>query len=279
MRPARFCLALACLSLPAAARAQTAGAPPPPPWETAAPAPAPAPAPALRTPGAPPAVSAIDTEGDGSTALARLQGTLAWFEGNQRSMRLAVGITGIAAGAAAIVTGAVLIDRGRRNDEIYGLMIGAGGFGMILGSAIGFFLNDPLQPVRDALEASAGAGFTPAQRVAAAEAEWARRAERSRRFRRIGGSVVLGLGAVVMGGGVALALTRESSSSSTTLHASGTLAIVTGALSAAAGAGSLFAPDPLEQSWEVYRRARGIGVDLAVAPVPGGAVATVGGVF
>lgn len=276
MRPAGFCLALACLSLPAAARAQTAGAPPPPPWETAARAPATLPA--LRTPGAPPAVSAIDPEGDGSTALARLQGTLAWFEGNQRSMRLAVGITGIAAGAAAIVTGAVLIDRGRRNDEIYGLMIGAGGFGMILGSAIGFFLNDPLQPVRDALEASAGAGFTPAQRVAAAEAEWARRAERSRRVRRIGGSVVLGLGAVVMAGGVALALTRESGSA-TTLHATGTLAIATGALSAVAGAGILFAPDPVEQSWEVYRRARGIGVDLAVAPVPGGAMAAVGGVF
>lgn len=275
MRPAGFCLALACLSLPAAARAQAAGAPPPAPWETAAPIPA------LRTPGvpvAPPAAQSTDAEGDGATALTRLQGTLAWFEGNQRSMRLAVGITGIAAGAAAMVTGGLLFDRGRRNDDIYGLAIGAGGFGMILGSAIGFFLNDTLQPVREALEASSGAGFTPAQRVAAAEAEWARRAERSRRFRRIGGPVVLGLGAVLMAGGVALVLTREGSSS-TTLHATGTLAIATGALSAVAGAGILFAPDPLEQSWEVYRRARGIGVDLAVAPVPGGAMAAVGGVF
>jgi hypothetical protein len=176
------------------------------------------------------------------------------------------------------LTGALLIDRGRRNDEVYGIAIGAGGFGMILGSAIALFLSDPLQPVRATLETSARGGFTPAQQLAAAEAEWGRRAERSRRVRRIGGPIVIGLGALMAGGGAALLIARGSSSATTT-YAIGTMALASGGLAAVAGAGILFTPDPVEQGWEVYRRTRGIGVDLALAPVPGGAMAAVGGVF
>jgi len=82
----------------------------------------------------------------------------------------------------------------------------------------------------------------------------------------------------MMAGGTALLFTRESGSA-TTYHATGTIALAGGALTAVSAAGILFSPDPLEQSWEVYRRTRGIGVDLALAPVPGGAMAGVSGTF
>lgn len=271
MRPARFCLALALVALPAAARAQTAEVPPPP-WETAA-----LPAPA-RPLGPPRALQAADPEAEGGASLARLRSTLAWFEGNHRSMRLSMGITGIVAGAAAMVTGGLLLDRDRRNDAVYGMAIGAGGLGVIVGSSINLAMGDMLQPVRDSLEASERAGLSPADRLAAAEAEWARRADRSRRFRRVGGPILLGLGGLMLAGGMALLISRAGGSE-TLAYATGTMGITGGALTAVAGAGILFAPDPLEQSWEVYRRARGIGVDLALAPVPGGAMAGVSGTF
>jgi len=82
----------------------------------------------------------------------------------------------------------------------------------------------------------------------------------------------------MMAGGTALLLTRESGSS-TINHATGALALTSGSLFAVSGAGILFSPDVMEQSWEVYRRTRGIGVDLALAPVPGGAMAGVSGMF
>lgn len=259
----RFCLALACATAPAVASAQTAAVPPPP-WETGV--------------QSPPQVAVADGEGEAERALARLRGTLAWFEGNHHSMRLAMGISGIAAGAASIVVGSLLIDRDKRNDFLYGLAIGSGGLGMIIGSAVTLAFNDFLQPVRDSLAASAQRGFTPDHSLGLAEAEWGRRAERSRRFRRIGGPIIIGLGVALMAGGTALLFTRESGSS-TLNHATGTIVLLSGALSATSGAGILFAPDPLEQSWEVYRRTRGIGVDLALAPVPGGAMAGVSGTF
>ncbi len=276
MRSLRFCLSLGCLALPAVASAQTAAVPPPP-WETAAP-PAPTAPPPPRPRVAPAAAQVTDGESDEARALARLRSTLVWFEGNHQSMRLAMGISGIVAGAAGVVTGGLLLDQGRRNDVIYGLGIAGGGLGMILGAALTLVFNDALQPVRDSLTASAASGFTPGQTLAAAEAEWARRAERNRRFRRIGGPISIGLGVALMAGGTALLFTNERGSS-TLNHATGTFALVTGAFSVMSGAGIIFSPDPLEQSWEVYRRTRGVGVDLALAPVAGGAMVGVSGTF
>jgi len=261
------------------ASAQTAAVPPPP-WETGVQSPplGAATPPPPRTLVAPSTARVVDGEGEAERALARLRSTLVWFEGNHHSMRLAIGISGIAAGAAGVVVGGLLLDKGRRNDITYGLAIGAGGLGMLIGSAVTLAMSDFLQPVRDALTSSAQRGASPGRSLAVAEAEWGRRAERSRRFRRIGGPIIIGLGVALMAGGTALLLTRESGSS-TLNHATGTLALLSGALSATSGAGILFAPDPLEQSWEVYRRTRGIGVDLALAPVPGGAMAGVSGTF
>jgi hypothetical protein len=198
------------------------------------------------------------------------------FGEQHRSTRLAVGIAGIVAGTAGMLTGVLLIERSERLDRHYGLAIGAGGLGMILGSAIGLALQDPFRSLREALETSASRGLTPAQRLAFAEREWARIAQRSRWTRRTAASIMIALGAVGMGSGIGMLLLRDSSPS-TAWYATGTAALSLGAFAAVAGAGILVAPDPLEQTWEVYRRTRGLGVGFGA--LPNGVWGAVEGVF
>ena len=117
------------------------------------------------------------------------QGTLAWFEATSINAARRPGSPASWRSAAAILTSAVPDRPQWLARQIYGLMIGARASKDDPRSAVGFFLNDPLQPSRRALETSANAELraTPS---AIAAAEMSGRAEARQPplpHRRVGG--------------------------------------------------------------------------------------------
>lgn len=260
----RASLFAAALATPTLATAQTP-AQPVSPWGT--------PAPGL-TAALPPPPPAGAVEPDAAQTLDRLRGTILWFQDAERTQRRAVMITGAGLGAVGIGVGVGLMLRGTRSDPQYGLFIGAAGLGFVLGSTLALLLPDEMSPVRDAVGNTQGS----ARHVLdVTEAAWSQQATRGRRARRIGGAVLLGTGIVAMIAGAALMFTYRGSG--TLRPAMSTLSMGLGATFAMAGAGITFAPGYVEQGWEVYRRTRGLPLEVGVAPVPGGAMVGVGGTF
>lgn len=261
----RATLLVAAFAAPAVASAQTA-APPVSPWGT--------PAPGLAMPLPPPPAAA---ESDAAQSFERLRGTIAWFQDEERTQRRAVIITGSAVGAVGLGVGVGLMLRGTRSDPMYGLFIGAAGLGFVLGSTLSLLLPDEMSPVRDAMENARRANRSAEHALAVTEAAWSRQATRGRRVRRIGGAVMLGTGLAGMIAGAVLMFTYRGSG--TLRPAMSTLSMGLGATFAVAGAGLTFAPSYVEQGWEVYRRARGLPLEIGVTPLQGGAMVGVGGEF
>lgn len=186
---------------------------------------------------------------------------LSQLAAQERDARYASAYSMFIGGAAAITAGLIAdfaYDRG------YGRVIWIVGAAAELGGVMNLLVAHPFE--RMANEADA---WTPSQ----LQSEWSRRALTARKARKLGGVIGLSLGALVIGGGAAIAaglgdMEREPKQDWTTTM------IVFGGAMMGGGVTSLLVESPFESS---YRMAYGSEpgetepVRLSVAPLPGGA--------
>jgi hypothetical protein len=145
------------------------------------------------------------------------------------------------------------------------------------GSALGALIGAIAAPTRSDLEEDLGHAreLLPDRELAAAEVEraFARAAARERVVRKVTGSVEVAGGAVTIAAGAAVALGDEKYR-----REMGTTFLAIGALHAALGITDLMKPWEIETRYE-KARSRVFDLNVAAAPVPGGAMVQVGGTF
>jgi hypothetical protein len=187
----------------------------------------------------------------------------------ERSARFASAYSMFIGGAAAVTAGLVAdlsYDRG------YGRVIWIVGAAAGLGGIVNLLVAHPFE--RMAGEAQA---WSPEQ----LKSEWSRRALAARKARQIGGYIGLGLGALVIGGGAAIAaglgsMEREAKQDW------GTTLVVFGGAMMGGGLTSLLVESPFEASYRVAfgsDPSEGQPVMLSIAPTVGGAALNVSARF
>jgi MFS family permease len=202
-------------------------------------------------------VSAQSTPQDASLA----KRVLVQLSETERSARYASAYSMFIGGAAAVTAGLVAdlsYDRG------YGRVLWIVGAAASVGGVVNLLVAHPFE--RMAREAEA---WSPEQ----LKSEWSRRALAARQARQIGGYIGLGLGALVIGGGAAIAaglgdVEREAKQDWTT-----TLVVFGGAMMGG-GLTSLLVESPFESSYRIAfgsDPSEGQPVMLSIAPTVGGA--------
>jgi hypothetical protein len=255
---------------PAQAGAPAAAPPPvvtqpPPPVVTQPPPPVVTqpPPPVVTQPPPQQAAVTADSTVDGERALTTLQ----VFADNERGARKAGSIAGMVVGGGFVVAGLVA---DIEYDEKYGTVLWALGLGAMVGSAIGFFAQGPMEKLA-ATHASAPAGTL--KRI------WADAATTARTERHVAGGLGVGLGAVAAGAGVALAagagdLSQEAQEDWTIGLIAGGGALIGG------GIATMLVETHVEAGYRAaYGHLEPAPIVVGVAPAPGGASFAVSGRF
>jgi hypothetical protein len=211
--------------------------------------------------------------------LARLRSVLAWHDTLERDRRRTVSIVGGISGGIAIAAGVACSFSEREETQFAGFLTASMGAGTLLGIAIAPLIPSSFEPVREAMAEAGRARRSDAEVREATERVWRERVESAARTRTSGSTLMIILGgATMLAGGVMLAVDVRGSSTREVMRLGGASVFGFGTIIAVAGAALRFAPEPLEQSWEVYQRTAP-HLSWGVSAVPGGAAAVVGGTF
>jgi hypothetical protein len=216
--------------------------------------------------------------------LGRLRAVLTQVDAESGDAHVPVLVAALAVGAVAIPTGAVMLSRDRADEatSIGGAVILGTGIGSVLGGVIQLFL--PLgatMELGDELARAESTGAPADHVVTMVEQRWAQVAADARLGRKVGGGFSMGLGAVALGAGTAVALAEPAALSTTDQAILSSALVFGGAMSLVGGLQVFFTELPQEVAWNTYAASNGLPREplivaprFGIAPTRGGAVAS-----
>jgi hypothetical protein len=214
--------------------------------------------------------------------LRQVEVLLLTYSEQERSRRLWVGLSALAAGAVTIPLGFV-ITRHTADDSFVGhVVLGLGG-GQVGGGLAALVMPESGLPrLARALEESRAAGKTPAEILAAVEVEWERLADEARSTRQVVGIVGLSITVLALGGASYLALSDTSGLSSEARYNGSAALLGLGTLSLLGGLQALFVETSVETGWRTYRmigRTQAPVIGFTMVPTTGGGMVQLTGSF
>ncbi len=214
---------------------------------------------------------------------ARIEGELHVAAEQARDTRVALGVSGLVAGAALLPAG---IGVATRSGDVPRSI----GTGMVTGGGVSLFFaalslrSSKVEGLAASFDARRAAGVPEAEVIAQTESEWSSAAEDSRASRTRAGIVEIALGVAATGVGLTFLLAPAGigGMDRNTQYTAGSIVLGPGIPLLGVGVRSLLVASPEEASWKAHQAgrpapSRGPTASLGILPLPsGGGLAATG---
>lgn len=225
-----------------------------------------------KPPPPPPSVKdLLSTEDD--RRLATMRAFLTQSSADERAANIRAGVAEVAIAGALLAPGIVLWARGGASEEANGFANAAAifGTGLLARGIVSLAIQrDPFEPFHKQIREAEAKGTHSGEVIADVEREWAAAADGASRWRKIGGSILLGLAA----GSITLGCVLESSSPGDVRH-SGVPYLALGGMFAVDAFAALVSESPVERSHRLWKTMHsthdeGAKISFGASVLPGG---------